>query len=74
MAWTTTDLTDIETAIRAAMSAGYASYTVPGRSAQRYTLKELRDLRNEIKAELAAENANSFGGMRIRKTIPPAAG
>jgi hypothetical protein len=74
MAWTTSDLTTIETAIRSAMTDGVASVSVGGQSVQSYTLKELRELRAEIKGELASDNANSLGGMRARKTIPPAAG
>lgn len=74
MSWTTSDLTAIETAIRTAMAEGVASVSIAGQSVQVYTLKELRELRADIKGELAAANANSVGGMRIRKTIPPAAG
>jgi hypothetical protein len=74
MAWTTSDLTTIEAAIRTAITEGVASVSISGQSVQTYTLKELREMRNEIKAELAADNANSLGGMRMRKTIPPGAG
>ena len=74
MAWTTSDLTLIEAAIRTAMTEGIAQVSIAGQSVQAYTLEQLREMRAEIKAELAADNANSLGGMRIRKTIPPAAG
>lgn len=74
MAWTTTDLANIETAIRTAMAEGIASVSLAGQAVQTYSLQQLRDLRAEIKGELAAANPNSLGGMRVRKTIPPAAG
>lgn len=74
MAWTTSDLTTIEAAIRTAMTEGVASVSIGGQSVQTYTLKELRELRNEIKGELAIANANSLGGLRMRLTKPPAAG
>lgn len=74
MAWTTSDLTTIETAIRTAMTEGVASVSIAGQSVQAYTIKELRELRAEILGELAAANPNGLGGMRMRKTIPPAAG
>lgn len=74
MAWTTSDLTTIETAIREAMTAGVASVSVGGQAVTSYTLQALRDLRAEIKGELALDNASSLGGMRVRKTIPPGAG
>lgn len=74
MAWTTSDLTAVETAIREAITSGVASVSVAGQSATSYTLDALRAMRAEIKGELAADNADSLGGMRIRKTIPPGAG
>jgi hypothetical protein len=74
MAWTATDLSDIEAAIRTAMVAGIASVSLAGQQVQAYTLKELRELRAEIKGELAAANPLSLGGMRTRKTVPPEAG
>ena len=74
MAWTTSDLTLVEAAIRTAITEGVASVSVAGQSATTYTLEALRAMRAEIKSELAAANANGFGGMRIRKTIPPEAG
>jgi hypothetical protein len=74
MAWTTADLDAVQTAIREAIVSGVASVSVAGQTVQSYTLKELREMRNEIKGELAMANPNSLGGMRTRKTIPPAAG
>jgi hypothetical protein len=74
MAWTTSDLATIETAIRTAMTEGIASVSLAGQTTQVYTLEQLREMRAEIKGELAAANPNSLGGMRARKTIPPAAG
>ena len=74
MAWTTSDLTLIETAIRTAMTDGIASVSIGGQAVQTYTLKQLMDMRAQIKAELASANVSSFGGMRVRKTIPPEAG
>lgn len=74
MAWTTSDLTNIETAIRSAISEGVASVSIGGQATTVYSLEALRELRAEIKGELAAANANSLGGMRMRKTIPPEAG
>jgi len=56
------------------MTDGIASVSIGGQSVQAYTLDALRGLRNEIKGELALANASSFAGMRVRKTIPPAAG
>lgn len=74
MAWTTSDLTLIETAIRTAMTDGIASVSISGQAVQTYTLKQLMDMRAQIKAELASANVNNFGGMRVRKTIPPSCG
>ena len=74
MAWTTSDLMLIDTLIRQAITEGIVSASIGGQSVQAYSLKDLRELRAEIKADLAADNANSLGGMRIRKLIPPAAG
>lgn len=74
MAWLASDLTLIETLIRQAITEGVVSASIAGQSVQSYTLEQLREMRAEIKGELAAANANSLGGMRIRKTIPPAAG
>lgn len=74
MAWTTSDLTTVETAIREAMTAGVVQVSIGGDSAQAYTLEALRALRAEIKAELAAANENSRGGLRTRKMVPGSTG
>lgn len=74
MAWTTSDLTLIEAAIRTAMTDGIASVSIAGQTVQAYTLDQLRALRTEIKGELALENTSGLGGMRIRKLVPPGAG
>jgi hypothetical protein len=72
--FTTADRDSLKAALMEAAIAGTAEYTVPGRSKRLYSLKELRELLEVIQADLAADNPNSLGGMRIRKLIPPEAG
>lgn len=49
-----TMLDNVETAINNILTGGaVASYSVNGRSLQRMTLKELRDLRDQLKTEVA---------------------
>jgi len=74
MAWTTQDLIDTETQIRALRDAGVQRVSISNHSADALKLESLLALRAEIKGELAAANPNGLGGPRFRKTIPPAAG
>ena len=48
MAFTSTDLDNIDTAIIAAATDGYASLSIGGRTAQRYALSELMTLREAV--------------------------
>lgn len=72
--FTTTDRDNVKSALITAATAGVASVSVAGQQVQTYTLDQLRMLLNTIQADLAADNANSLGGMRMRLTKPPAAG
>lgn len=74
MAWTSSDLTIVETAIREAMTAGVVSVSIAGQQVQVYTLKELRDLRAEILAEVAGSNSWGSGGIRTRQIVPGGCG
>lgn len=51
MAWTATDLTNIEDAIRA-ISTGAKSYSINGRTVTKADLADLRSFRAEIMREL----------------------
>lgn len=53
VAWTQSDLDNIDTAIRARISGGgVISYSIGNRSLQYMKLSELRDLRREIADEI----------------------
>lgn len=55
MAWTTTDLTSVENAIRAKISGNaVAEYRIGDRSLRYFTLAELQSLRDKIKSEVEA--------------------
>ena len=59
MAWTSSDLTAVETAIRARISGGAVeSYSVQGRQLRYMSLEDLRKLRTEMKRELNADFAD----------------
>jgi len=73
MAWTSSDLTIVETAIRTAMTEGIASVSIGGQQVAVYTLESLQNLRREIKAEIAASSSSGVGWKTYR-TIPPGAG
>jgi len=51
MAWTSTDLTNVENAIRA-IATGATSYTINGRSVTKANLNDLKAWRLEIMREL----------------------
>jgi hypothetical protein len=55
MAWTSTNLAQLEDAIAAAAIRGYAEVSFAGtHTMRRYSLRELLDLRTEMKAALGA--------------------
>ena len=60
MAWTSTDLTDIEAAIKA-LALGAQSYAVAGRSVTRANLAELKTLRKEMRSELGVRKIVARG-------------
>lgn len=54
--FTSTDLENVEAAIRARLAGGVASYSIAGRSLQYHTLQELLKLRTLIRSELHPGN------------------
>ena len=70
--FTTADRDAVKTALITAATEGIASVSVAGQQVQSYTLDQLHKLLQAIQQDLAAGNAR--GGMRMVKTIPPAAG
>jgi len=55
MAWTSSDLADVETAIKA-ITLGAQSYSINGRTVSKANLAELRSLRREMQAELGVSS------------------
>ncbi len=66
MAWTQTQLTELEAAI-VALATGAQSYTVNGRSVTRAALPELRSLRQEMRAEVGERTV--FGQGRVHTDL-----
>lgn len=66
MAWTQTDLDNVEAAIRARLTGGAVSrYSIEGRSLEYIPLKELYELRNRILREInASTTARTKAGLR----------
>lgn len=73
-AWTIADRDAIKAAILVAAVEGIASVSIGGQMVQARSLKELREMLAMVQGELAADNTTGAMGMRLRKTIPPAAG
>lgn len=55
MAWTSSDLADVEAAIKA-IATGAQSYSINGRTVGKANLAELRSLRREMQAELGVSS------------------
>jgi hypothetical protein len=77
--FTTADRNAIKSALITAATEGVASVSVGGHAVQQYTLEQLQKLLAMIQADLATDNIDagsteSRGGLRMLKTIPPAAG
>ena len=72
--FTTADRDAVKAAIVTAAVNGFSRVTIGGQTSELKPLKELMDLLQTIQADIAADNANSLGGMRFRKTIPPGCG
>jgi hypothetical protein len=64
MAWTSTDLASVEAAIVAAAVAGYADIAIGDITLRRYTLKELRDLRNDMRGSVTTSARTSYASYR----------
>jgi hypothetical protein len=62
MAWTQTDLDNLEAAIAAAAVAGFATLRVGDKELQRYTLKELMDLRAVMRGAVTTTDRFSLAG------------
>ena len=63
MAWTSADVTAVETAINARISGGAVqSYSIGGRSLSYMSLAELRELRREMLIELNASTTTRTKG------------
>lgn len=75
--FTTTDRDAIKTALITAATEGVASVSISGHAVQTYNLDQLRKLLEVVQADLATDataGAETRMGMRMVKTIPPAAG
>lgn len=59
MGWTSNDLSLLEDAIAAAAIGGYAEVTFSDRSARRYSLNELLELRKVMKGAVSAASSRS---------------
>jgi hypothetical protein len=70
--FTTADRDAIKAAMVTFATQGFATVTVGGQTVGVKSLDELRRMFDMVQADLAS--ANSLGGMRFRKTIPPGAG
>lgn len=58
MAWTSADLTAVETAIRKRISGGAVdSYAIGGRNVAYMPLEDLRSLRDEMRREIEAKKS-----------------
>ena len=74
MAFTQTDLDNIDAALVTAAIEGLASVTVAGQSVTNRSLDELRRLRSMIATEIAADASGGTGGFRLRQLVPPGCG
>lgn len=78
MAFSATDLANVEAAMVAAAVDGVASVTVAGQSVTGRSLDELRRLRDLIAGDLGASEMDTAGAeitpFRMVKTVPPGAG
>jgi hypothetical protein len=70
--FTEADRDAIKAAYLTAMVEGIASASIGGQTVTGWNADQWLKALNSIQQDLANENA--LGGMRIRKTIPPAAG
>lgn len=70
--FTTTDRDAVKDALLVAASEGVASVSIGGQAVQTLSLDQLYNLLTLIQQDLAT--ANGRHGMRVVKTIPPAAG
>lgn len=62
MAWTQTDLDNVEAAIVTAAVAGFAEIQVSGFTGRRYSLTELIALRNAMRGAVTTSDRFSIGG------------
>lgn len=78
MAFTATDLSNVEAAMVSAALDGVASVTVAGQSVTGRSLDELRRLRDLIAGDLGAAEMDTPGAeitpYRMVKTVPPGCG
>lgn len=74
--WTTDDIETVQDAIRTAVLSGFATLTLAGQTATRYTLTELRlllaEMQKDVDGGVSADIAHF--GLRFTKLVPPGCG
>jgi hypothetical protein len=62
-------LTLVESAIAGQLPAGMASYQIAGRAITKIPIKELWELRDKLRAEIAAENRTAEGKGTVKNIL-----
>lgn len=69
MSWASDTLTLVESAISGQLPAGMASYQLAGRAITKIPIQELMKLRQQLREEVATEDAKASGENNVKSIL-----